>query len=318
MRIGSSPRHVVGPTTRSIPVTGRIRSVQATRRLEMATRTSRERLDAGRPTFTRIVVGIDGSGHALEAARQAALLQDVDARLTLLSVWDTAPAIVGGTGSEIPFYHDEELQRTAAEESLLAACDYVAPYTAATRKLVRGTPVAELLREIERDEDTLVAVGGGAVGRLLGILEGSVVTELVHRAPCSVLVARPVKDGFPGRIAVGVDGSVESAAAYAAARYLSARFGTELHAVVARGGKALDERRVVAITEGEHRESASTPVEALAAAAEWADLLVVGSRGLHGPRALGSVSERVAHEVRCSALVVREPVWQRVADELGR
>jgi nucleotide-binding universal stress UspA family protein len=31
----------------------------------------------------------------------------------------------------------------------------------------------------------------------------------------------------------------------------------------------------------------------------------VGSRGLHGVRALGSVSERVAHDARCSVLVIR-------------
>ena len=36
-----------------------------------------------------------------------------------------------------------------------------------------------------------------------------------------------------------------------------------------------------------------------------ADLLVVGSRGLHGMKALGSVSERVAHEAKCSVLIVR-------------
>ena len=38
-----------------------------------------------------------------------------------------------------------------------------------------------------------------------------------------------------------------------------------------------------------------------------ADLLVVGNRGLHGVRALGSVSERVAHKAPCSVLVVRRP-----------
>lgn len=38
-----------------------------------------------------------------------------------------------------------------------------------------------------------------------------------------------------------------------------------------------------------------------------ADLVVVGSRGLHGLVGLGSVSERVAHRARCSVLVVREP-----------
>ena len=75
--------------------------------------------------------------------------------------------------------------------------DYVAPYTAATRKLVRGTPVAELLEEIERDEDTLVSIGSSGTGRLLGIVEGAVATELIHRSPSSVLVVRQAKDGFP-------------------------------------------------------------------------------------------------------------------------
>jgi nucleotide-binding universal stress UspA family protein len=38
---------------------------------------------------------------------------------------------------------------------------------------------------------------------------------------------------------------------------------------------------------------------------ESADLVVVGSRGLRGLKALGSVSERVAHQARSSVLVVR-------------
>jgi nucleotide-binding universal stress UspA family protein len=46
-------------------------------------------------------------------------------------------------------------------------------------------------------------------------------------------------------------------------------------------------------------------VSRLVEAAMDADLLVVGSRGLHGIKALGSVSERVAHEAKCSVLVVR-------------
>ena len=50
------------------------------------------------------------------------------------------------------------------------------------------------------------------------------------------------------------------------------------------------------------------PVEALVerAAEANADLLVVGSRGVHGMAALGSVSERVAHRAGCSVLVIRE------------
>ena len=157
----------------------------------MATTANQTRLEAGRRIFTRILVGVDGSQQALEAARQAALLQDVDGQLTLLAAWDIAP-VIGGTGSSIPYYLDEEFQQTAAEKGLLAATEYVAPYTAATTKLVRGTPVATLLGEIERDEDTLIAVGSSGTGRLLGIVEGAVATELIHRAPprCSLCARR--------------------------------------------------------------------------------------------------------------------------------
>jgi nucleotide-binding universal stress UspA family protein len=284
----------------------------------MATTTHATRLDAGRRVFTRIVVGIDGSQQALEAARQAALLQDVDGRLTLFSVWDVTPIIIGGPTTATRYDFDEELQRTTAENALLAAREYITPYTAATGKLVRGTPVAKLLEEIERDEDTLIAVGSSGTGRLLGIVEGAVATEIVHKAPCSALIARPLGNGFPHHVVVGVDGSVESAAAYAAAHYISERFSAELHAVVAWGGEGVNERLVAAITDGDHDDRHEAPAEALVAAAESADLVIVGSRGLHGFRALGSVSERVAHSAPCSTLVVREPIWQRVAEELGR
>jgi nucleotide-binding universal stress UspA family protein len=283
----------------------------------MATTTHATRLEAGRRIFTRILVGVSGSRQALEAARQAALLQDVNGQLTLFSAWDTRP-VLGGTGSEVPYYYDEDVQREAAEKALAAARDYVEPYTAATAMVVRGTAAAALLEEIERDEDTLVAVGASRVGRARGIVEGSVTSELIHRGPCSVLVARPARDGFPRRIIVGIDGSVESAAAYAAARYLAERFAASLHAIVAWGGKDVNERLVAAITDGEHEEPWLPPVEALTAAAEDADLVVVGSRGLHGLRSLGSVSERVAHDAACSVLVVRMPTWQRIAEELGR
>jgi nucleotide-binding universal stress UspA family protein len=67
-----------------------------------------------------------------------------------------------------------------------------------------------------------------------------------------------------------------------------------------------------------HASGHSERLAAQTVAAGRADLVVVGSRGLRGLRALGSVSERVADGASCSTLVVREPIWQRVAEELGR
>lgn len=254
----------------------------------------------------------------LEAARQAALLREPGGELTLFAAWDTASPLVGGTGTEIPYYFDEDLQRRLAEDALAAAQEYVAPYSAASSLLVRGTPVATLLSRIERSADTLVAIGSRGTRRLVGVLEGAFATQILHKAPCSVLVARPMAGVSPRRIVVGVDGSAESAAAYDACRHLAERFDAELTAVVAHGGRQVDESGVGRITGGEHEERVEAPADALVRAAEDADLVGVGNRGLHGLRALGSVSERVAHRAECPVLVVREPLRQRTPAELDR
>jgi nucleotide-binding universal stress UspA family protein len=52
-------------------------------------------------------------------------------------------------------------------------------------------------------------------------------------------------------------------------------------------------------------ERPGKPVAELVAVSGDADLLVLGSRGLRGVKALGSVSERVGHQARCPVLVVR-------------
>jgi nucleotide-binding universal stress UspA family protein len=259
--------------------------------------------------FSRVLVGIDGSEESREAARQAAIL--ADGELTLLASYDVAPAIVGGTGTHVPAYMDEDLQREAATASLGRARNDVA-MASPTGKIVRGRAASALISEVEREQQTLLVVGSHGLGRLAGFVIGSTATEVIHKAPCSVLVARKrsKSDGFPNKVVVGVDGSPESAAAYAVARRLSERFNAELWPVVAGGGKSVDRRLVDLIIDGRREESPDEPVAALVAAAADADLLVVGSRGLHGLKALGSVSERVAHQAHSSVLVVRDPAWQ--------
>jgi nucleotide-binding universal stress UspA family protein len=72
--------------------------------------------------------------------------------------------------------------------------------------------------------------------------------------------------------------------------------------VASRGG-GLDIERLRRVPE--LRVADAAPVPALVSASADVDLLVVGSRGLHGLRALGSVSEQVAHKAACSVVVVR-------------
>jgi nucleotide-binding universal stress UspA family protein len=257
--------------------------------------------------FTRIVVGVDGSQHALEAARQASLLQNVDGSLTLFSASDSA---------EIALHVSGRLGRRTAEEALAAAREHVELYTAVTTELVHGAPAASLLRMIDRGDHTLVGLGAGGAGRRVGLVVGSVATEVMRRARCSVLVARRAAGGFPRRIVVGVDGSVDSATVYAVSRYLAERFDAELHALVATGGRAVDERLVAAITDGEHDDLREPPAEALIAASRAADLVVVGARG--APRPGPRVFEQVVHGAACSTLVVREAAGPEAGTEPGR
>jgi nucleotide-binding universal stress UspA family protein len=242
-------------------------------------------VDAPSGIFSRILVGVDGSPESREAARQASVLIEGHGELTLLAVFDVAPAIIGGTGSETPAYFDEDLQRERARDALERTHEALAGMAEPVGKIDRGPAAAQILREIADQQHTLVAVGSHGIGRVRGMVVGSTATELIHKSPCSVLVARAAAEQFPRHIVAGVDGSPPSALARSTAERLAERFDADLRPVVA------DEKAT----------------DALVAAAADADLVVVGSRGLRGLRSLASVSERVAHRAPCSVLIVRGP-----------
>ncbi|MGZ8694134.1 MAG: universal stress protein [Gaiellaceae bacterium] len=251
--------------------------------------------------FSRVLVGVDGSPASSESVRHAGLLASPAGELTLLAAWELEPPIVTPL-TVLPAYDSlEEDARGAAEDALRAASEQL---PAAGTIVVRGFAAHALIDEAKRAQSTLVVVGSHGQARNVGIVTGSTTTQLLHDAPCSVLVSRPMKD-FPRRITVGVDGSPESAAAYAVAHHLAKRFDGDLTAVVAEGGKRLDVAAVSLIAGDGFHVIPDEPVPVLVAASADADLLVLGSRGLHGVKALGSVSERVAHRAACSTLVVR-------------
>lgn len=253
--------------------------------------------------FSRVLVGIDGSPESFDAARLADLLKAPGATLACLAAWTLEPPLVTPPTVLPPYDADERAARSFAEEAVRLARREL---PTAKTLVVHNFAAHALIDEIVKAHWTLVVVGSHGQGRAAGILAGSTATTLVHDAPCSVLVARKLRELVPRRIAVGVDGSPQSAAAYAAARYLAERFDGELTVVVAEGGKPVDLAGVSLVAGDGFTVIPEEPVRVLTAASADADLLVLGSRGLHGIKALGSVSERVAHRAECSTLIVRE------------
>jgi nucleotide-binding universal stress UspA family protein len=129
----------------------------------------------------------------------------------------------------------------------------------------------------------------------------------VHDAACSALLACPTDDRTwePRTIVVGFDGSGCARAALQTAEELALAFGGSVEVVAATGGNPVE--RDAAWSEQVDTWDPAHPVAALVERSRTADLVIVGSRGVHGLRALGSVSERVAHQAHCTALVMHEP-----------
>jgi nucleotide-binding universal stress UspA family protein len=261
-------------------------------------RTERPAVDV----FARVVCGVDRSDASMEAVRQVTRLASPATELVLLAVSETRLAV--HAGMRAPQVADEI---TADAHAALEEASALAP-EAATR-VVGGRPDDALVHVAKDEAATLVAVGSHGHGRGAGIAIGSVATRMLHDAPCSVLVARPPKEAatFPSSILAGVDGSPPSLAAARVAASLGERLGVPVTFLAATGSRA--DFNGDRLGEGglEIVFSDAKPIPALLEAAADADLVVLGSRGLRGLRALGSVSERVAHRARSSMLVVREP-----------
>ncbi|HET7649008.1 MAG TPA: universal stress protein [Gaiellaceae bacterium] len=228
--------------------------------------------------FRRIVCGVDGSPAGLEALRQARRLLAPGGRLVAVTACEDFLAVHAGLNAPRVA---AELRAEAARTKEAAARELTG-LEDAEALVVRGRPADVLRRAVAQEEADLVAVGSHGTGRALGMLLGSVATTMLHEAPCSVLLARRA-DEFPGRVLVGADGSEGAAQAEAVARSVA------------------DSVQTISAAEGRNA------VGTLEAASAGAGLLVLGSRGLRGVAALGSVGERVAHRARCSVLVVRQP-----------
>jgi nucleotide-binding universal stress UspA family protein len=269
------------------------------------------RAATGPSPFRSVVCGVDGSLTGHEAIAQAIALSAPETALSFVCVRHEA-----GEG----LVHEATIGAERAEQALREAVALARKSgVEATAETVPGRDVSGPLLDRASEADELVVASHGG-SRAAGILLESTASVAVHRATVPVLVARRPPEGaeFPHRVLVATDGSDAAERAVGLASDIARRHHSPLTIVAADPGDlpeledAAARASEIAAQRGlepKIRLERGRPEECILEAAERdeSSLIVLGSRGVTGLRALGSVSERVAHRAHCSVLVVRPP-----------
>lgn len=138
--------------------------------------------------FKNILLAVDGSEHALNAARLAGEM----ARLTRANLWvvtsyDPIPSYLGEPNlSQIIAARTRE-----AESTLNTAIEEIGELPAEMHKeILEGPPAEAILSVANVREIDLIVMGTRGLGRLAGALLGSQSQKVVSHAACPVLLAR--------------------------------------------------------------------------------------------------------------------------------
>lgn len=291
----------------------------------------------------RILLALDGSPASIQARDLVAGLPwPVGTAIRLATVYEVPIDWTGAVGAGMAWVGDAE---DALREELTAELGRLAEPLAGHQwqvdwRVVKGHPATAIIEAARDFEADLIALGSRGRGPLTGMLLGSVSAEVVDHAACSVLVAR---GDHVSRLLIATDGSdaargiPDLLGGWGVFRGLTAEVisvappperAFELLADVYTLGQyhfgqdrqeLLDRHRgfseQLAQKLSEHHTPATSTVVAGDAAHEivngarsrGTDLIVTGTRGLHGIKRviLGSVARNVLLHAPCSVLVVR-------------
>ena len=295
----------------------------------------------GEDALRHLLVGVDGSDAAGAAASFAIWLAGAaDSHVTLLHACPELAraehAVHAANADALLAAAESRVAETAEwQRRLLHLEEYAADSADVQSWVVRGPPAASLLSAATELDSEVIMLGSTGVGALRGRFLGSVSSQVVQHARCSVMVFREGQPSAPAHVAsvvVGVDGSQESGAAIAAGRSLATALDAELVLVSAyapsvalapptaeleaelrhHAVQVLESARAAAGGEieitREVREGAARDVLIEASERHGPAVLVVGTRGLGGFAGLllGSTSRWVVNHAPCPVLVARD------------
>ncbi len=266
--------------------------------------------ESSQGVFANVLCAVDGSRAGMAAVRMAANLASPDGHLTLLTV--TAES---GSGR---LYSAAAISPSRADGVLRRAkriADDVG--VASSREVDHEGPPVKIILEHARNHDLLV-IGAPATSWLGGMLIGGVASAALSQFTTPMLVVRRTFAGTlkDRQILVASDGGEGSDELVELAGRLGLSLGARVALVNALGAESkmnphaiqAQARTLERILPGNSEAivEPGKPLEVImdAAKGKKAAILVIGSRRLGGPRALGSVSRRVAHDAPCSVLLV--------------
>ncbi len=266
-------------------------------------------VEASTPVFRDILCAVDGTLGSTAAVRLACSLAHPNGRLTLLAVTAVEHAGSSETAAISPVRAEQLLDsaKAIADAAGVQSSVLIDP---------GGPPEAVILeRAAEHD---LLAIGAPATSWITGMIVGGVTSAALSKLTTPMLVVRrPFIDSLAGRrILVASDGEDGSDRLVELATRLGQSQQAEVGLVNAIGAESkINPRAIQAQAQALERAFPGgvapyiEPGKALdvimeAATSKDAALLVIGSRGLAGVRAFGSVSRRVVEKAPCAVLVV--------------
>ena len=139
--------------------------------------------------FQKILLGVDGSEHGLNAAKVAGdLARSLQAqRLRIVVAYDAIPPYLG----EPNLQHAIDARLNQANAVLEAAVQAVGEVPAEVHtELIEGSPAEAIIEVANTRGSDLIVIGSRGLGRITGAVLGSTSQKVVAHAPCPVLIVR--------------------------------------------------------------------------------------------------------------------------------
>ena len=139
--------------------------------------------------FDKILLAVDGSEHALHAARTAAdLARTMNAKdFRIVVAYDFIPPYLGEPNMQYAI----DARMDEAKAVLEDAVKQVGKLPCEIRtELIEGSAAQAIIEVAETRKCDLIVMGSRGLGTLAGLLLGSTSQKVVAHAPCPVLIVR--------------------------------------------------------------------------------------------------------------------------------